>query len=63
MPGKRYRDHAYEQAFLRGAGDENRTRTISLGIRQIRVPDRPDLGNRYTASDRQRPCDTRLMAR
>jgi hypothetical protein len=32
MPGKRYRDHACEQAFRGGAGDENRTRTISLGI-------------------------------
>src|SRR5215510_8187885 len=41
-----------------GAGDGNRTRTISLGIRQIRVPDRPELGSRCTASDRHRPCDT-----
>jgi hypothetical protein len=35
-----------------------RSWTISLGIRQIRVPDRSDLGNRCTASDRQRRCDT-----
>jgi hypothetical protein len=32
MSGKRNYDHACEQAFRRGAGDENRTRTISLGI-------------------------------
>jgi hypothetical protein len=47
-----------ELRFLRGAGDENRTRTISLGIRQIRPSDRPDLGIRYTANDRDEPCDT-----
>jgi len=53
--------------FRRGAGDGNRTRTVSLGIRQIRSSDRPDLGTRCTASDRHRPCDTGvngpLMAR
>jgi len=26
---------------------------------QIQVPDRPDLGNRCTASDPHRPCDTK----
>ena len=31
---------------------------VSLGIRQIRAPDRPDLGIRCTASDRDGPCDT-----
>jgi hypothetical protein len=41
-----------------GAGDGNRTRTISLGIRQIRVPDRPDLDIRCTVSDRHRPSST-----
>jgi hypothetical protein len=45
-------------AFHRGAGDENRTRTISLGIRPIGASDRPDLGTRCTASDRHGPCDT-----
>jgi len=37
------------------AGDGNRTRSVSLGIRPIGPPDRPDLGNRRTASDRQWP--------
>jgi hypothetical protein len=46
--------------FRRGAGDGNRTRTISLGIRQIRAFDHPELGSRCTASDRQRPCGTRV---
>jgi len=50
-----------------GAGDGNRTRTISLGIRPIGASDRRELGSRYTASDRHEPCDTRvngpLMAR
>jgi hypothetical protein len=32
--------------------------TISLGIVQIRLADRPGLGIRCTASDRHRPCDT-----
>ena len=32
--------------------------TVSLGIRQIRGPDRPDLGTRCTAGDRHGPCDT-----
>jgi hypothetical protein len=40
------------------AGDGNRTRTISLGIRPIRAPDRSDLGTRCTISDRDGPCDT-----
>src|SRR5262245_2832926 len=40
------------------AGDGNRTRTISLGIRPIVAPDRPDLGIRCTARDRDGPCDT-----
>src|SRR5690242_5630824 len=42
-----------------GAGDGNRTRTISLGTRPVGASDRPDLGIRCTASDRQGPLDTR----
>jgi hypothetical protein len=41
--------------FYRGAGDGNRTRTISLGTRQIGVSHYPDLGTRCTTSDRHRP--------
>jgi hypothetical protein len=53
----RVRGHSY---VLRsqGAGDGNRTRTISLGNQQIGASDRPDLDNRCTASDRDGPCDT-----
>jgi len=43
-----------------GAGDGNRTRTISLGIRQIGAADRPDLDIRCTASGRDGPCETRV---
>jgi hypothetical protein len=47
------------------AGDENRTRTISLGNQQIGASDRADLGT--TASDRHEPHVTGvngpLMAR
>jgi hypothetical protein len=50
---------AADLGFHSGAGDENRTATISLGIRQIGAPDRPDLGTRPTASDRDGPHDTR----
>ena len=53
-----HRDHGFDVRFLVGAGDGNRTRTISLGIRQIRAPDHPDLEIRWTASDRDGPCDT-----
>jgi len=42
-----------------GAGDENRTRTISLGIQQIGAFDRTELGNRCAVSDRQGPCGIR----
>jgi hypothetical protein len=53
--------------FYSGAGNGNRTRTISLGIRPIGASDGPDLGNRYTASDRHEPHETGvngpLMAR
>jgi hypothetical protein len=52
-----------ELGLHHGAGDGNRTRTISLGIRPIGVSDLPDLGIRCTASDRHEPCDTRVMAR
>jgi len=41
-----------------GAGERNRIPTISLGIRQIRAADRPELGIRCTASDRESPSDT-----
>jgi hypothetical protein len=41
-----------------GAGDENRTRTISLGIRPIGTYNGLDLDIRYTVSDRDGPCDT-----
>jgi hypothetical protein len=43
---------------LPGAGDGNRTRTISLGSDRSGASDRPDLRTRCTASDRHRPCDT-----
>jgi hypothetical protein len=46
-------------AFVWGAGDENRTRTISLGTQQIGASDRTELGNRCTVSDRQGPRGTR----
>jgi hypothetical protein len=51
---------AIHELGLRGAGDENRTRTISLGNRQIGAPDHADLGIRCTASDPHGPCDTRV---
>src|SRR5262245_10220540 len=44
--------------LLRETSRSQRPETVSLGIRQIRVPDRPDLGIRCTASDRHRPCGT-----
>jgi hypothetical protein len=40
------------------AGDGNRTRTISLGIRQIQASDHHDLGIQRTASNRHRPSGT-----
>ena len=39
MTGKRYRDHASDQAILRGAGGGNRARTISLGMSAAGTPD------------------------
>ena len=44
--------------LLIGAGEGNRTPTISLGIRRIGASDRPDLDIRCTASDRDGPHDT-----
>jgi len=41
--------------FYSGAGDGNRTRTISLGIGAIRAVVRPDLRRGVSASDRARP--------
>jgi hypothetical protein len=50
-----------------GAGDGNRTRTISLGICAIRSVVRPNLRFGVSASDRERPLDAgvngTLMAR
>jgi hypothetical protein len=58
MPDESDRDHASDVAFIRGAGDENRTRTISLGIRQIRGQCGSDLVIRLTARDRNSPSAT-----
>ena len=52
-----------ERVTVLRAGDGNRTRTISLGIRQIRASERLDLGIGCTASDRDEPCDTRVNGR
>jgi hypothetical protein len=41
--------------FCCGAGDGNRTRTVSLGICAIRAVMRPGLRSRVSASDRERP--------
>jgi hypothetical protein len=49
---------AADLGFHSGAGDENRTATISLGNQQIGGLDRPDLDIRCTSSDRDGPCDT-----
>ncbi len=50
-----------------GAGDGNRTRTISLGICAIRAVVRPDLRSEVSVGDRDRPLLTgvngTLMAR
>ncbi len=48
-------DHASDQASCRGAGDENRTRTISLGIGPIGVGTLCDLRGRLAAGDRDGP--------
>jgi hypothetical protein len=52
---------------LCGAGDENRTRTVSLGICAVTAPTWPDLRRGVSMSDRQRPLVTgvngTLMAR
>jgi hypothetical protein len=44
-------------AFVVGAGEGNRTPTVTLGIRPIGASDRPDLGTRRTVSDRDGPDD------
>jgi hypothetical protein len=49
----------FERVTVLRAGDGNRTRTISLGIRPIGTFDRPDLDIRRTTSDRHGPRDTR----
>jgi hypothetical protein len=50
-----------------GAGDGNRTRTVSLGINRQAQATRPDLGDRVSMSDRDGPWFTvlngTLMAR
>jgi hypothetical protein len=53
--GHEAENYAAELRFHVGAGDGNRTRTISLGICPIRGSDRPELGSRCTVSDRDRP--------
>ena len=53
------RDIASDLGLHIGAGDGNRTRTISLGIRSIGASDRTDPGSRHTGSTVIDPCDTR----
>ncbi len=55
-------DHASDQVFCRGAGDENRTRTISLGMSAAGSPGQPDprswhvlVGPRVTVEHPLRP--------
>jgi hypothetical protein len=59
--------NAFELDLYSGAGDGNRTRTISLGSCAIRAVVRPDLRGGMSASDRERPLVTgvngTLMAR
>jgi len=61
------RDHGSDVRFLVGAGDGNRTRTISLGICPVTAARALDLGIRVPASDRGYPSFTEtngtLMAR
>jgi hypothetical protein len=52
------RDTVSDLGLHIGAGDGNRTRTISLGIQQIGVSDLTDLGTRHTVGDRDVPFDT-----
>ena len=58
---------ASELDLYSGAGDGNQTRTISLGICEIRAVVRSDLRAAVSASDRERPLVTgvngTLMAR
>jgi len=58
---------ASELDLYNGAGDGNRTRTISLGICAIRAAIQPDLREGLPLSDRERPFVTEvngtLMAR
>jgi len=56
--GCAHRDHGSDVGFLIGAGDENRTRTISLGIGPIRAAKVADQPGRGTASTRDRPLVT-----
>jgi len=67
MLAKQTRDYVPDMAFLSGAGDENRTRTISLGIRQIEAVSGFDLGMWLTVHDRIGPlapeANGLLMAR
>jgi hypothetical protein len=45
-------------AFVVGAGDGNRTRAVSLGIKPIPAVTAPDLASARTASDRECPLIT-----
>ena len=49
--------------FSPGAGDGNRTRTISLGICAVRAVMRRDLRDGLPVSDREGPSSPWLMAR
>ena len=57
------RDIACDLGLHIGAGDGDRTRTISLGIRPIGASDRTDPGSRRTGSTVIDPCDTRANGR
>src|ERR1700683_2684881 len=58
MTGERNRDYARDQAFRGGAGDENRTRTISLGSGAITAAHGADLREKVAARDRGCPLVT-----
>src|SRR6266568_4384396 len=60
MRGEKNRDHACYQALRGGAGDENRTRTISLGSGAITAASGVDLRTPVAASGRGCPLITLL---
>ena len=51
MAGKKTRDHACDQALHSGAGDENRTRTISLGSSAVAAARGADQASLAVPSD------------